>query len=213
MSIIARDTSEARHVPAAGLRNAVCVDVVDFGLVETTWDGKTRTQHKVSIIWELDADHPHFNEPERVNRRYTLSLNERASLCQDLESWRGQAFSEDEKAGFDVERLIGVRATLNVVHNPAGDRTYANVKAVLPHQPHAPELAPSAGYVRVKDRVGGYDVRSPQEGPQQGAQGGVPTGHVPAGHRPTGHVPAAQRNAAGLVVEADGSVTDPDLPF
>ncbi|MEO0560081.1 MAG: hypothetical protein AAF170_18085 [Bacteroidota bacterium] len=148
MPIIARDSSEERHLPASGLRNAVCVDVIDNGMQESTWDGKTRSQHKITIVWELDADHPHFGGPERINRRYTLSLNDAASLTKDLESWRGRAFTEEEKAGFDVERLIGVPATLNVVHNPP----YANVKAVLPHQGHAPKLVPSESYVRVQDR-------------------------------------------------------------
>lgn len=191
MPIIARDSQEERHLPAAGLRNAVCVDVIDNGMQETTWDGKTRSQHKITVVWELDAEHPHFGGPERINRRYTLSLNEAASLTKDLESWRGRGFTDEEKAGFDVERLIGVPATLNVVHNPP----YANVKAVLPHQAHAPKLTVSPGYVRVQDREEGGDRPAVQQAQPTATNGGQP--YTPP----------------GMIREADGSLTDPNLPF
>ena len=67
--------------------------------------------------------------------------------------WRGRDFTEEEEAGFDVEKLVGVPCTVTVINNAGDDGAiYANVSAVAPSQKKAERLSPSAGYVRVKDR-------------------------------------------------------------
>jgi hypothetical protein len=68
-----------------------------------------------------------------IAKRYTLSHNAKANLRIDLESWYGQAFDEkrlDEVGGFDLEKLIGRPALLNVVHS--ADGKFANVASVNP---------------------------------------------------------------------------------
>jgi len=87
-----------------------------------------------------------------VARVYTLSLHERAALRKDLESWRGRKFTEIELDGFDLERLIGVNAQVQVTQDLSDDgTTYANVSTVVPPGKGAPKLAP-LDYVRAKDR-------------------------------------------------------------
>src|SRR4030095_12242369 len=97
-----------------------------------------------------DGEHARRYDVARV---YTLSLHERAALRKDLESWRGRKFTEQElSAGFDLERLIGVNAQINVTHDLSDDGSlYANVTTVVPPVKGAAKLVPE-DYVRAKDR-------------------------------------------------------------
>ena len=115
----------------AGTYRAVCVDVIDKGIVEVTYQNKTKRQHKVSVAWLIDEKRDD-GKYYLVFKRYTLSLNEKATLRKDLESWRGKPFTRDEEMGFDVETVLGANCLLNVQHATKGDRTYANVVSVMP---------------------------------------------------------------------------------
>lgn len=150
MPIFAK-ASGANYIPApAGTHIAVCVDVVDLGMLEVTFSGKKKTQHKIRIVWQIDEDRDD-GKPFQVNRRYTLSLHEKAGLRKDLESWRGRPFTEEELAGFDVETVIGAGCMLSVIHSTKDGSTYANVSSVM--KLHKGMQAPSQReYVRVIDR-------------------------------------------------------------
>jgi hypothetical protein len=153
MAIIAKAGGDGQsHTPApVGVHRAVCVDVLDKGIVEVTWQGKTKKQHKISIAWQIDElrdDGKRF----LVYKRYTLSLHEKAGLRKDLESWRGKAFTRDEEMGFDVESVVGSCCLLNVVHNTVGEKTYANVDSVMPLMKGMPQLA-VVDYVRESERA------------------------------------------------------------
>lgn len=131
MPIIATATEGKTFTPAPeGTHHAVCVDVIDKGMLPNTFKAG-QLQHKIDIVWQL-------NEPRddgkrfQVYKRYTLSLNEKASLRHDLETWRGKAFTRDEELGFDVETVIGANCLLNVQHRTKGEKTYANVMSVMP---------------------------------------------------------------------------------
>lgn len=153
MPFIAKGNNIERKLPEPGLHLAVCVDVVDLGEETTPWkDNKTgeqKIQHKCRIVWELDEQHPDFEGPHRVSQKYTVSLDQRANLRKDLERWRGKAFTDSELQGFDLEKLIGISAQLNIVHTDDGE--WANVDTVLP-APRGTKLDPSGYYVRVKER-------------------------------------------------------------
>lgn len=114
-----------------GVHSAVCCDVRDLGLLETTWQGETRTKHKILLSWQIAEDRDD-GKPWLCSKRYTLSLHEKSALRKDLESWRGRPFTEAELAGFDVETIIGVPCLLNITHRSVGDATYANVVGVTP---------------------------------------------------------------------------------
>lgn len=153
MAIVASAKSGSDYAPApAGTHPAVCCDVVDLGTLEVTFGGKTKSQHKVNIVWqieELREDGKAFT----VRKRYTLSLHEKSSLRKDLESWRGKAFTKEELEGFDLEVLIGVGCMVNVIHAPKkdGGSPWANVTGVM----KAPKGMPTpkiVDYIRVCDR-------------------------------------------------------------
>src|SRR4051812_42442926 len=129
MAIIATAKGESGQTfqPApVGVHQAVCVDVVDLGILDVTWQGVTKKQHKVNVAWQINEDRDD-GKPFLIFKRYTLSMHEKAGLRKDLESWLGRKFGRDEEMGFDVESLIGSNCLLNVTHNRVGDKTYANV--------------------------------------------------------------------------------------
>jgi hypothetical protein len=149
--IVATAGDSKSFTPApAGVHQAVCVDVIDKGVLEVTYAGKTKKQHKVSLAWQIDElrdDGKRF----LVYKRYTLSLNEKATLRKDLESWRGRPFTREEEMGFDVETVIGANCLINVQQNTVGDKTYANVVAVMPLHRGMAKIAPQ-DYIREQDR-------------------------------------------------------------
>lgn len=155
-----------------GLHHAVCVDVFDLGVLEVTYNGATKRQHKMDIYWESDEKNPDNGKPFLVRKRYTLSLDEKSTLRKDLESWRGKAFTPDEiRNGFDVERLLGANCQLNVTHVERAGQTYANVTAIVPPPKNAERLAPSHGFIRKKDR--------PVDAPAQPENGNAPADDDP----------------------------------
>jgi hypothetical protein len=131
----------------------VCVDVVDLGMVEVTYAGKTKKQHKVALVWQIDETNEETGKRFTARRRYTCSLDDKASLRKDLESWRGRPFNSDELNGFDLEVLIGVNCQINVVHESRNGETYANVTTIVPISKGMPRLS-ALDYARVKDRDG-----------------------------------------------------------
>jgi len=159
--LLIREDPSLYPVPDEGLHGAILVDAVDLGQLETPWGAK----HKISLIFELEtAD----EEGRRfiVGKRFTRSLNEKSSLRKFLEKWRGSKYSPDElQKGVDLESLIGLNATLFIVHNETEERTYANIESILPYKNKNGEvmlydLLPSGEYIRVKDREG---YKEPEE--------------------------------------------------
>lgn len=171
MSLIAKKSSSDFVLCPAGTHLAVCVDVVDLGQVKTTWQGKEKTQHKARLVWQINERNAD-GKPFIAQRRYTVSLDERAALRKDLESWRGRTFSEDELNGFDVESVIGVGCMLSVVHETRDGKTYDNVNAVM-RPPRGTAALSVENYVRVKDRPVDGAAGAPDPAPGYGDDPGV----------------------------------------
>lgn len=148
----------------AGVHQAVCVDVIDLGMLDVTWQGQTKRQHKVNIAWQINEDRDD-GKPFLVFKRYTLSLHEKAGLRKDLESWLGRKFGRDEEMGFDVESVIGHNCLLNITHNRVSDKTYANVSSVSPLMKGMPTMS-ARDYVRKCDREPGQAQHAEPDGPQ-----------------------------------------------
>ena len=151
MPIFAKSSGGTQYAPApSGTFAAVCVDVVDMGLVKVSWGGKEKSQHKITIVWQIDEERDD-GKPHAVRKRYTLSLHEKAQLRKDLEAWRGRPFTDEELQGFDVETVLGVGAMIGIVHSTKDGNTYANVASVskMPRGMSAPS---PRDYVRVCER-------------------------------------------------------------
>lgn len=140
MAIMAQDTGgggDFSPMPS-GNHVALCNMVVDLGKQRTEYQGESKVQHKVFIRWETpherltwtDREGQEREGPRVIGKTYTLSLHENAALRGDLESWRGRAFTEDERKGFDVSKLLGAPCMLNVIHADKNGKTYANVTSI-----------------------------------------------------------------------------------
>ena len=152
MPIIVTAGSGQKFTPApSGVHQAVCVDVVDMGVMQVTWKGETKKQHKIRLVWQIE-ELMDDARPFIVQKRYTASVGDKANLRKDLESWRGRPFTDVELAGFDVESVIGANCLLNVMQVQKDGETYANVTAVMPIKKGMTKLTPR-DYVRVQDRT------------------------------------------------------------
>jgi hypothetical protein len=153
--IVAKDNGGDKFaklpLPEAGTTQAVCCAVWDLGLQKTSYMGEEKTQHKIIIAWEIvqkiDApDSEYHGKPYMLNRKYTLSLGEKANLRKDLESWRGRPFTAEElQSGFDVTKLYGANCLLGIKHEPDRNdpsKVYANVTAILPPMKGAEKIEP-----------------------------------------------------------------------
>lgn len=133
--IVAKNKGGNFELIPEGTHQAVCYSVHDIGYHDNNFG---QVQHRVIITWEVNETIKTKGEYENkrfvISNRYTLSLNEKATLRKHLESWRGKKFTEGEiSKGFDIEKLVGVNCMLSIVHNKAknSDKTYANVSAVM----------------------------------------------------------------------------------
>ncbi len=149
MPIIATAGGDGKTFTPApeGVHQAVAVDVIDIGLKPNPFKPGSQ-QHKIDIAWQI-AERRDDNKPYLVYKRYTLSLNEKATLRHDLESWRGRPFTREEELGFDVESIIGANCLVNVQHKKSqdGTKTFANVMSVMPLLKNMPKIA-AEGYER-----------------------------------------------------------------
>ena len=142
MSLIAKaEANSSTFTPApTGMHLGRCFRVVDLGTQKSTYKGTDKFQRKVLIQFEIHSEDAQGNplltdkgEPMSISKRYTLSLYENSSLSKDLESWRGSAFTADERRGFDLEKLLGVWAMLNITKSIGNDsKEYTNIETINP---------------------------------------------------------------------------------
>lgn len=153
MPILARRKESTFDPAPEGLHHAVCVDVWEPWTEERPAEWGGGLIDKTRIVWLIEETNPKTNRNYEVSQIYTLSLHEKANLCKHLESWRGKQFTDQEKRGFDVEKLIGVNCQIQVIHRITDSGTYANVQAIVPAAKNAPKMLVPADYVRKKDRA------------------------------------------------------------
>lgn len=136
MSIVAENNGIVRELIPAGNHIARCYSMVQIGTIQEHIMGKDKELHKVRITWEVPGEMRVFNEesgeqPMVVSKEYTLSMNEKATLRKDLESWRGAPFTEEEAKAFDITALLGIPCMLNIIHKTsAGGNQYVAISAV-----------------------------------------------------------------------------------
>lgn len=128
-----------------GTHIARCIMVADMGFQETRFGTKEQVYigfevPAVRVEWEKD-DQKHEG-PALVGSVYTASIHEKSILGQHLTSWRGKAFTEDERRGFDLFNILGAPCMLSITHNKQGEKTYANISAIMRLPQGTPEPDP-----------------------------------------------------------------------
>ena len=94
-----------------------CVSIIDLGTQTETYQGKTSQKPKMMVVWEI-PEHRFSGQdgaegPRTLSVWYTVSLNEKANLRRDLESWRGKQFEEGD--WFEYKNLLGQACLLGVM--------------------------------------------------------------------------------------------------
>lgn len=170
-----------------GTHQAVCVDVVDLGIVDFEYQGKKGKRRETRFVFAVDVrdddNEPLLDEGGKmylVFAKFTASLSKNARLGPFLESWIGKSLPDDvRRDGFDLEQLIGRNAQIVVIHAEKGDNVYANIKGILPIGKGTKKIAVPGWYTRVQDREGyeppfGSDAWEEQQAEKQ--RDGVPAG-------------------------------------
>ncbi len=122
----------------AGVYLARCYKMVDMGTQKVVSKKfGTKEVRQVILYWELLQDDDggkvamEDGRPFSISKTYTLSMNSKANLRADLNSWRGVPFTDAEAEGFDITNLLDKYCKLQVVHNKSGDKVYANVGSIM----------------------------------------------------------------------------------
>ena len=130
INVSASSSGQKSDPVPAGTHHAVCYGVVAVG---TQPSQQYTPRPKVVVAFEIPGERIEIKGkdlPRGISKRYTLSLNEKASLRKDLQSWRGRPFTPAELAGFDVSKLIGANCLLSVLHQDRAGATYANISSI-----------------------------------------------------------------------------------
>ncbi len=137
MGLVAKSSGGNFDPLPEAVYNAVCFWVLDLGHHLNEKYGKR--DHAILIGWETPAeritverDGVKMDLPRMISKKYTLSLNEKANLRKDLQTWRGRVFTEKELEGFDIKNVLGKSCMIQVIHNKKDEKTYANIAAIMP---------------------------------------------------------------------------------
>ncbi len=122
-----RFTSEGEggtfHQAPPGTHIARCFKIIDIGTQHGEYQGKPTAAPKIIIAWEIPGELVETQDgpkPVMASKFYTNSLNEKANLRHDLESWRGKAFTADELKRFDLTKLLGIPCLLTIIEGEKG---------------------------------------------------------------------------------------------
>jgi len=141
-------TNNFKMAPA-GQFQAVCAEVVDLGHSVKEYKNDSgqmdkRNVHEIQYIFQLNKVDDETGKRFTVRSKpFNLILSEKSNLRAFLLAWRGHDLTDAEMVppGANVE-LIGRNAIISVVHNKVGDKTYANIGAIMPLLEGTPDIAP-----------------------------------------------------------------------
>lgn len=111
----------------AGTHLGICIGIYDLGTQVTPFKdektGEPKMAKQVFIQWELPTELMDDGRPFTIGRFYTASLNEKANLRHDLESWRGREFTPQELEGFSLNNVLGKCCMVSVIRYNKSDGT------------------------------------------------------------------------------------------
>jgi hypothetical protein len=127
MILQCKDSGDFKPHPE-GIHPAICVDVIDLGMVTTEFQGQTRIVNKLKLVFESEQK-TEDGKNCTVSKNFTASLHPKAKLAEFLGKWRGRPVVPGES--IDLAKLIGACCTLVISHqqNMVG-KTYASIDAV-----------------------------------------------------------------------------------
>lgn len=119
--IIAPMQSMEYETTPQGPQAAICCGVILYGTVRTNFGDKK----KIRLLFELHGDEKMKDgRPFTVSKDFTFSSNEKSSLRQFIEGWRGKKYTTPELrelGGLPISKLIGQSAIVSITHTPNDD--------------------------------------------------------------------------------------------
>ena len=129
-------TNSTKSIASEGMHIARIYQIVDLGTTEQGGDypGKKR---KVQFLFELPNETSIFDpakgpQPYYAKSLYTLSMNSKSILRNNVESLLGKTMDDKEAYAFNIFNLIGKECMIQIVHTKKGENTYANIKNITP---------------------------------------------------------------------------------
>lgn len=114
--LVATESSSKKSNPIeAGAYIARCVQVLDLGEQFNEMSGKWA--RKTMLTFEIPSERIDVNgesKPKLMSKTYTLSLNEKATLRKDIESWYGRSLVVSDFP-FDIRAMVGIPCMLTIV--------------------------------------------------------------------------------------------------
>lgn len=185
-----------------GIHPAVCLDVIDLGLVETEYQGQRRVVPKVKLVWESEQKTDDARNCT-VSKNFTASLHPKSKLADFLGKWRGRPVMPGES--IDLSKLIGACCTLVISHqqNLVG-KTYASIDAI---SKPTKKLAPSGHYdpAAARQRISEWKAKQGATAPVSAPRPAAPA------PRPA---PVPAKSTAPLAAPAEDNIPfDPEVGF
>lgn len=158
MSIMAKETGSPRELLPQGNVQGVCYGVIELG----HRTGKFGIKHEACVLFEIPSlryeDENKVDKPKGINKFYNITLHPDSNMGKDLTSWRGKAFTEQEKEGFDITKLIGANCLLNIAHKQKQDGTMKDeIASITPLMQGMAKLTPENTLVNYSIADNGFD--------------------------------------------------------
>ena len=133
MSMIAKENggTSIPNLPD-GVYTAISSMLIDLGVQRN--EKFDKDQRKFILIWNVMGETVKIGDlelPRTINKEYGFSLNEKSNLRKDLESWRGQAFTEEELRGFYLSNILNKGCQLQIINKESNGKQYNNIAGIM----------------------------------------------------------------------------------
>jgi hypothetical protein len=200
LTLTCKDSGDFKPHPE-GIHPAVCLDVMDLGLVETEFQGQKKLVNKVKLTFETEAK-TDDGKNCTVSKSFTASLHPKAKLSEFIGKWRGRPVVPGESV--DLGKLIGACCTLVISHQKSmAGKTYASIDAV---SKPTRKVTPSGTYDPAAARQRYADWKAKQVG------NGVAPQPSP-GLRPPSPAPASEGQSKSSAATPPPADFDPEVGF
>lgn len=165
MSFIVEKKGGSFEQTPPGLHLARCYRIIDLGTQKSEYMGQVKYLRKIMFGWELhgvkeDGSPLKMSDgrPFAMFKNYTFSWSDKATLRNDLQSWRGRPFSTEEMEKFDLKNVLGAWCMLNVIERAGQDsQMYVNVANISP----VPPVMKQAGFPEAVNKNEIFNLSEP----------------------------------------------------
>ena len=126
-------TSNGFTLPEADFHEAIIGGLVDLGIVQTEYNGETKEQHKIVVLYYLETEIPDYEGKRYVqSKTYTFSFSDKSNLFKDMNGAFGSDFMNNCE---DLETdILGkhVRVLIDHAEKRDGSGAYAKIDGLRP---------------------------------------------------------------------------------